>query len=268
MLSPNAMADRLRSAFTPGQASVLTDVIWQAYNELVKASDLAELKEVVQELAEAQRDLADAQKRTEARVDVLGQRMGELAEAQRRTDEKMGALAEAQKRTDERMGALAEAQRRTDGRLDSLAHSMQELAQAMKETRREFGGVTASVSYALENEAYRLAPRVLAERYGVTLEEKLVRTTIRGEEVNLFGRGRRDGREVWVVGEAKLRVDVGRGRKGARDLFTQLETKVAAVRAELGDVDVVRVLVTHFATPEFLTMAQERNTLVIQSFEW
>lgn len=219
MLSPNAMADRLRSAFTPGQASVLTDVIWQAYNELVKASDLAELKEVVQELAEAQRD-------------------------------------------------LAEAQRRTDGRMESLAHSMQELAQAMKEIRREFGAVTASVSYALENEAYRLAPRVLAERYGVTLEEKLVRTTIRGEEVNLFGRDRRDGREVWVVGEAKLRVDVGRGRKGARDLFTQLETKVAAVRAELGDVEVVRVLVTHFATPEFLTMAQERNTLVVQSFEW
>lgn len=137
MLSPNAMADRLRSAFTPGQASVLTDVVWQAYNELVKASDLAELKDVVQELAEAQR------------------------------------------RTDEKMGDLAEAQRRTDGRMDYLAHSMQELAQAMKETRREFGGVTASVSYALENEAYRLAPRVLAERYGVTLEEKLVRTTIR-----------------------------------------------------------------------------------------
>lgn len=43
---------------------------------------------------------------------------------------------------------------------------------------------------------------------------------------------------------------------------------MASVRAELGDVDVVRVLVTPFATPEFLTLAQERNTLVIQSFEW
>ena len=107
MLNPNALADRLRSAFAPGQASVLTDVIWMAYNELVKASDLAELKEVVRELAEAQR------------------------------------------RTHEKMGALAEAQQRTDGRVDSLAHGMQEFAQAMKETRREFGGVTASVSYEL-----------------------------------------------------------------------------------------------------------------------
>lgn len=166
------------------------------------------------------------------------------------------------------MGELAAAQGRTEARMDSLGASMQELTQAMKETRREFGGVTASVGYALENEAYRLAPRVLADRYGVTLAEKLVRSTVRGEEVNLLGRGRREDREVWVVGEAKVRLDVGRGQKGARDIFTQLETKVAAIRQEHGDVEVVRVLVTHFATPEFLALARERSTVVIQSFEW
>ncbi len=296
MLSPSAMTDRLGRAFTPAQSAVLTEVIWQSYNDLVRASDLTELKEVVRELAEAQRELAEDQKQTRAELRALAEaqrstdvKMGALAEAQRSTDLKMGALAEAQRSTDLKMAALAEAQRSTDVKMGALAEAqrstdlkmaaladaqrstdvkMGELAEAMKETRREFGGVTVSVAYALENEAYRLAPRVLADRHGVTLDEKLVRTTIQGEEVNLLGRGRREGRAVWVVGEAKLRLDVGRGQKGARDVFTRLETKVAAVRREKGDVEVVRVLVTHFATPEFLALAEDRNTLVIQSFEW
>ena len=40
------------------------------------------------------------------------------------------------------------------------------------------------------------------------------------------------------------------------------------MRAEYGDVEVARVFVTHFATPEFVKTARERNTIVVQSFEW
>jgi hypothetical protein len=43
---------------------------------------------------------------------------------------------------------------------------------------------------------------------------------------------------------------------------------VAAVRQAYGDVEVVRLIVTHFATPEFLAEAERRGVAVIQSFEW
>ncbi|KAF5083770.1 PD-(D/E)XK nuclease superfamily protein [anaerobic digester metagenome] len=59
----------------------------------IKKEDFTELKNIVFELAEAQRDLAQAQKRTELRVE-------ELAEAQKRTEVKVEELAEAQKNTE------------------------------------------------------------------------------------------------------------------------------------------------------------------------
>ena len=45
----------LEKVFDKAQASVLTEVIVDAYGELVKAGDFNELKAIVRELAEAQR---------------------------------------------------------------------------------------------------------------------------------------------------------------------------------------------------------------------
>ena len=69
MLTPAEIKQRLEQVFDGKQATVLTEILLGAYGELVKSSDLNELKTIVKELAEAQ-------KRTE-------QRMEELAEAQR-----------------------------------------------------------------------------------------------------------------------------------------------------------------------------------------
>jgi len=73
----------------------------------VRRQDFDELRATVQELAEAQR-------RTEQRVDRLEIAVQELAEAQRRTEQRLEELAEAQRRTEQRVEELAEAQRRTE----------------------------------------------------------------------------------------------------------------------------------------------------------
>jgi len=79
-------------------------------------------------------ELAEAQKRTEIRLN-------ELAEAQKKTEqrldsltEKVEALAEAQKRTEIRLNELAEAQKRTEQSLDSLTEKVEALAEAQKKT--------------------------------------------------------------------------------------------------------------------------------------
>ena len=79
-------------------------------------------------------ELAEAQKRTEIRLN-------ELAEAQKKTEqrldsltEKVEALAEAQKRTEIKINELAEAQKRTEQRLDSLTEKVEALAEAQKKT--------------------------------------------------------------------------------------------------------------------------------------
>jgi hypothetical protein len=83
--------------FPPGLRLPIARLVDALKEELgVSRSDFAELKAIV-------RDLAEAQKRTETRVE-------ELAQAQQRTDLHMAELAEAQKRTETRIEELAKAQ--------------------------------------------------------------------------------------------------------------------------------------------------------------
>ncbi|BER91381.1 hypothetical protein M15_01250 [Atrimonas thermophila] len=223
----------------------------------VTREDFSELKGIVAELAQAQRDLAEAQKRTEARLDGLTVKMEELAEAQKRTEQRVEELAEAQKRTEQKVEELTEAQKRTE--------EVRTLAVGLKRTREDLGGLSRSFSYAFENEAYRMLPKLLEEKYGIRVKEKIIRTDIGNQEVNFLARAEKEGREVYLVGEAKLRLDDGKKRK---DVWKELEEKVKAVKEEYGEVEVVPFLVTHFATKGFLRQAKERGIIVVQSFEW
>ncbi len=205
----------------------------------VTREDFSELKAIVKELAVAQQRTA--------------QRVEQLAEAQQQ-------LAEAQQRTEQRLEQLAEAQKQTE-------IEVRKLAIGLNETRQELGGLARSFGYAFENEAFRMLPAVLQREYGITVKSKIIRAEIGGKEINLLSRGERDGREVMIVGEAKLRLDERReGRKP--NVFDELEEKVQAVQAEYGVAEVVRVLITHYATRSFLDLARERGVIVVQSFEW
>ena len=74
-------------------------------------------KEDFQDLRKTVSDLAEAQKRTETRLE-------ELAEAQKRTEARVEELAEAQKRTEARLGELAMAQTKTEFELQKFAREM------------------------------------------------------------------------------------------------------------------------------------------------
>ena len=84
---------RLSGVFEQKQAQILTEVIFDSYQELVKANDFNELKGIVKELAVAQ-------KRTEGRLE-------ELAAAQERTEEALATLTTEHKETRRQLGGLA-----------------------------------------------------------------------------------------------------------------------------------------------------------------
>ncbi|MCX7838913.1 MAG: hypothetical protein N2559_05595 [Anaerolineae bacterium] len=82
---------------------------WQRQlRELLLPDELLELPKIVRELAEAQRRTEDRLAQLTARVDELTARMDALAEAQRRTEERLDALAEAQKHTEMRLQKLTD----------------------------------------------------------------------------------------------------------------------------------------------------------------
>ena len=77
---------KLESVFDKKRATVLSEVITDAYRDLVKTSDFNELKDIVRDLGIKVGDLAEAQKRTELRVEELAGAQKELTEAQKRTE--------------------------------------------------------------------------------------------------------------------------------------------------------------------------------------
>ena len=191
----------------------------------------------------------DFQRLTE-KVEKLADIVAELAEAQKSTKEELKALSKA-------VAELAEAQKRTE-------EEVRTLAQELKRTRQDLGGLSLSFSYAFENEAYRMLPQVL-KKYGLELEDKLIRKEIAGEEINFFATARKNGKTVYIVGETKLRLDDTKKRD---DVFKQLEKKISAVKKVYGNVQIVPLIVTHFAKESMLKKAKERGIIVVQSFEW
>ncbi len=145
--------------------------------------------------------------------------------------------------------------------------------------KREVAGLSRSVSYALENEAYRELPMFLKARYGIEVLDSLIRVELKKDsEINILGEGRRHSKPVLIVGEAKLRLQgyytAGTPNNAQMlEVFEQLERHVEAVRlqcsgVEAGTKEIVRILIAHFATADFLTEASKRGVIVIQSYEW
>ena len=283
MLMQSEITRKLQSAFEPHQVDALLEVIGLSYNNLVKVSDFSELKAIVQDLAESQKAMGASQeamgKSQEAMgksQEAMGKTLQDLAESQRAMAESQRAMGESQRAmaiTLEENSSqirdltgvvreLAVAQQRTEAEVEKLTFSVGDI-------RSEIGGMSRSMSYALENEAYRSLPAFLLENHGIEVTERLIRTTVNDEEINFLGRAVRDGRPVLIVGESKQRLDERRSSKREEDrIFSQLEAKAEVVRAAYPDEEITMLLITHYARPEFLRSAAARSIVVVQSFEW
>ncbi|MCK6622162.1 MAG: chordopoxvirus fusion protein [Calditrichia bacterium] len=239
MLDTLKIYNELKEKLEPEAALKIAEMMGYIYGELantVTKADFSELREIVRDLGEAQKrteqrldsltvkveELAEAQKRTEQRLDSLTVKVEELAEAQKRTEQRLDSLtvkveelAEAQKRTEQRVEELAAAQKRTETRVEELAEaqkrtekSLAALADEHKETRRQLGGLSATVGYTLENEAYKALPALLEQDFQIKIRGRLDRDYIPDNtgneiEVNILGRAEQNGKEILIVGESK-----------------------------------------------------------------
>ncbi|WKT81197.1 hypothetical protein QYC27_13070 [Thermosynechococcus sp. PP45] len=215
----SALEEKLRTAFSPEQAHLLAEVIREAYDDLVKAKDFNELKAIVA-------DLAQAQKRTEERLE-------ELAAAQKRTEERVEELAAAQKRTEERVdqltvtvAELAQAQKRTEERMDQLAAAQERTERAVKQLARQVGGLSEALGGSLEDLALEVVPEILEYRWGMEIEfcDRDTLPLRNGEyEFDLVIRGQVAGRPILVLGEVKSNIT-----ESEVERFLNLVAQVAA----------------------------------------
>jgi chromosome segregation ATPase len=235
-MSVAILQERFSKVFDPRQATVLAEVIHDAYSDLVKTSDFNELKEIVRRLGQAQERLAETQQRSE-------QKLVELAEAQQRTEQKVSELAEAQKNTQ---------------------IELRTLVREHDKTRKELGGLSTSFGYRLENEAYKALPALLSKDYGIELKTRLIRDYLQDKtgnflEVNILGLAERAGEKLLIVGEAKSQLS-----KKFVDEFIRKKLD----RLPEGQ-KVFPVLVTHMiAAPEVKDYVQEKGIALYYSYDF
>jgi len=228
----------MQTTLTPALRFEIKELIDERIREKhVTREDFTELKDIVKEIAREQRELAIAQKETQK----------EMKEAQK----EIKSLALAIKDTKE-----------------ELKSDIGELRRDLNYTRKDLGGVTQTLGFMLENEAYRILPKLLKDRYKIEVKERFLRRSIRSfgieaeGEVNIFSHGVKQDEEqkVVIIGEAKSQL-------GKDDIDCLLDTvaRLKDIEKELGRFLLV---VTHYTKETVVSYAKEKGVEVIQSFEW
>jgi len=228
----------------------ILDELRGEFSDTVTKTDFSRLEGVVSVLTDKTLELAEAQKRTELRLEKLTVHVEELAEAQ--------------KRTELRVEELAEAQKRTELRLEKLTVRVEELAEVQKKTNKDLGGLSNSFGYFLENEAIRFLPGILKKEKGIDIRvmdrRYIVYPDGKDDEINIYGEGLQNGREVYVIGESKSQLgkkDVSKFQKLVRRVSDHLKSEVCPV------------IVTHSAHPSVEAYAGENmpELTVYRSYE-
>jgi len=213
------MATAPSSKLPPQLKGEIINLIEERLKELyVTRSDFRALQRVMKELAEAQ-------KRTEQRMDSLTQRMEELAEAQKRTEQHMDALTQ-------RMEELAEAQKRTEQRMDALTQALtqtqlelKQLVEEHKVTRKLLGDLTNTVGYRLEDTIMKYIHDYALKEYGIaisTVDRRYITYPDgRYDEINIYAEGTKNGTNVYLIGESKAQL----GKKDA-DNFNKMISRL------------------------------------------
>jgi len=184
--------------------------------------------EAIGALTERVDALVTAQQRTEERLE-------QLAEAQQRTEERLEQLAEAQRGIEERMARLEEAQIRTEERLERLEATVQQLAEAQRRTtenlerlrqytderikqlEQQLGHIVNILGVDVEADAQDTVVYILRQK-GYRLLGPPYALALNGE-VDVIARVETpEGKQVWVLVEAKTRARLRELRRWAEQL--------------------------------------------------
>jgi len=266
------MKRRLESAFTDDQVAILAEVLDEQRTGLATSVDMQDLKDAVKRLA-------IAQARTEERLERVEVAIEKLTAAQARTEERMDRMEDRMDRVEAAIEKLTAAQARTEERMERVEAAIEKLTAAQarteqtlndligahRETRRQLGGLSMTVGYTLENVAYRALPALLKADYGIEVQGQLIRTYLtdnrgRSLEVNIYGKGRENGREVVILGESKIQLS-------ANHIERFINRRLKPLRPQFENV--LPVLITHMISSEpVAAYAKEHGIALYYSYQF
>ena len=225
---PSISLIRKLDSLDPSLKVVLYDLIEEIERnreESVTKVEFKELKDIVSDLSvnmgklivaqkntdESIKELRDSQKKTDESIKELRDSQKELVEAQKKTDETVKELVEAQKKTDESIKELRDSQKELVEAQKKTEWELQKLVKEHGFTRKQLGGLDKDVAFHLEDMSYKALPSLLKRDYGLIVKGELKRDYLpdrKGEEIeiNILGRGVKDGNVYLIIGESKCQL--------------------------------------------------------------
>ncbi|MEM2219940.1 MAG: hypothetical protein QXU50_07485 [Candidatus Korarchaeum sp.] len=245
--------------------------------ELSVPVQIGKLVEQMNRVAEEQKrlreDFNEMLKRVDRNTRAITQLRGAirgLLEAQAKSEERLSRLevavernAEAITKLSKAVDELREAQAKSEERLSRLEVAVDKLVTAVAELRVEVGRLSDTVGYGLEDIARILVPPWLERLQGVELVSELRREFLRldGEEVevNLYSEGKKEGRDVRVLGEVKSRIYGG-------DVRRLYNNAVSPLRR--AGFEVIAFMVGYVVHPSAREEAEKLGISVIAAYEF
>ena len=301
MIDTLRIFEELKDEIAPSAAKKIAETIGRVFTELrdtVIKEEFAELRKIIAELAQAQKrteqrieELAEAQKRSEGRLDRLEKVVEELAQAQKRTEQRIEELAEAQKRSEGRLDRLekvveelAQAQKRTEERLEELAQAqkrteerVEELAQAQKRTEQELRALIG------EHKKTREQLGGLTHTVGYVLEDRaykgLPALLARDFNLEITEPIKRDYIEISPGVYEEINI-IGRARRDGKSFVIIGECKTQLKKADIDaflkrvrrlekafSEERILIAVTYQASPPVRAYASEKGVKLYFSYE-
>jgi len=138
MINHLKLYEELKETIDPSAAKKIAEALKDIYEDLKSSIAREEFRELKDTLAGLSEGLLSFQRTTEENFNKVWASINELAEAQRRTEERVNELAEAQRRTEESLKSLEERfesfQRTTEENFNKVWASINELAEAQRRT--------------------------------------------------------------------------------------------------------------------------------------
>jgi hypothetical protein len=140
----------------------------------------------------------------------------------------------------------------------------QELSKSLKDIQEEFCRFMDSMCYSLEDRAIKSLPMVLERKYGIVITSPLLRKFVKysGQEyeVNIYGTGYIESKELFIVGEAKPQLT-----KDSIDRFLEVIQYIEKFNRTAEERFIF--IITCSASPEVEQYAKNKEIEIIWSYE-
>ena len=280
MLDTLKIYENLKEHLDEGAARAIAQTMGEIYE-----SEFMKLRVAVEDLMRAHKELADAQRRSEERLAGVEERLtrlektvAQLAEAQAKSEERLARLeetvaqlAEAQRKTEERLNQLAEAQARSEERLTRLEETQMEMIRQIEKLARGLRRTREEVGGLAHTIGYRLEDESF---------KALPALLKRDLKIEVIGRLKRDYVEVAPGKYVEVNI-FGSARRNGEEFFILGEAKSQLKKKDVDRFvkkcnmlipflgkDQIRILVTYQTSPQIRRYIDEKGIKLYFSYDF